>query len=142
MTAFLKDMYLVDDIRRRPERSPLFFAEMSLIANEHGRHDLANDYADLCCEVLQRESSTDKYLSYVAALCGPDSSKYADITFPDKVLRMLLYRIEHMDFQESETFERKLEEGSLLNGKLSCRLASEMFNGFRVGRRNTVQFPW
>jgi hypothetical protein len=142
MTAFLQDMYLVDGIRRRPECSPLFFAEMSLVASEHGRHDAANDYASLCCEMLQRESSTDIYLSCVAALCGPDSSKYADTTIPARILIMLLYRIEHMDFEESETFKRRLEEGSLLNARMSSRLASEMFNGFRVGRRNTAQVPW
>jgi hypothetical protein len=135
-------MYLVDDINRRPEHSPLFFAEMSLIAKKHGRHDIAGDNIGLCCQAMQRESSTDEYLSCVAALCGPDSSKYADTSLPNMIIVMILYRVEHMNFGDLEEFKRRLEEGSLLNAKCSRRLAAEMLNGFRVGRKNNARLSW
>lgn len=142
ITAFLEDMYLVDGINKCPEHSPIFFAEMSLLAKQHGCHDVADDHIGLCCQALQPEPSLDEYLSYVAALCGPHSSKYADTSIPNRVLMMVLYRVEHMNFGDLEEFKRRLEEGSFLNAKCSRRLAAEMLNGFCVGRKNNARMTW
>ncbi|KAH0384981.1 hypothetical protein KCU92_g3911, partial [Aureobasidium melanogenum] len=140
-TAFLKDMYGLEYPRERPESSPLFFAEMCLLAKRYGLDDVAQIYTRHCQKVLAKLSFTDEFLAHVAALCGPDSSRYADTSLPGTAFRHMVYRVRCMerDSEPSEAFAKRLEEGSIFNAMFTNRFANEMLTMF-LGPRYGVHW--
>jgi hypothetical protein len=135
MTAFLKDIYSTACTPPIPERSPMFFAEMYLLAQYHGRYDSACTYEANCHDALHRVMFTDEYFSFLAALCDPGSSRFADTSLPDMTLSVLPSHIEHMGDRYG-MFKKKIEEGSLFDDRSMKRFALVMLDSFQMERTN------
>ena len=142
VTAFLEDFYSTGEIYSPPGISPLLFAEMCQLAKTYGSDSAAYTYKTRCHDALYRASFTDEYVSYVEALCGPNSSRYGDEAFLDTILRLVLDRVEHMDTRDFEVFKANLAEGSLFNAILLRRFTVEMLDDFRTERRKFTQINW
>jgi hypothetical protein len=141
MTAYLKDIYSTACTSPSPERSPMFFAELHLLAKRDGRHDSAHTYEAYCHDALHRIMFTDEYFSFISALCGPDSSRFANTSLPDMVLRVIPCHIEYMG-ERYKMFKKKFEEGSLFNDTLMKRFAVVMLDCFRMERMKQSQVSW
>jgi hypothetical protein len=71
MTAYLKDIYSTACTSPSPERSPMFFAELHLLAKRDGRHDSAHTYEAYCHDALHRIMFTDEYFSFILGSVWP-----------------------------------------------------------------------
>jgi hypothetical protein len=141
MNAFLKEIYSTACTPPSPERSPMFFAEMYLLAQKNGRYESACTYEAYCRNALHRVMFTDEYFSFLAALCDPGSSRFANTSLPDMALRVIPSHIEHMGDRYG-MFKKKLEEGSLFNDRFMRRFAVVMLGCFRMERTRTMQSCW
>jgi hypothetical protein len=128
--AFLEHMYSADDDSAY-YKTPMVLAEMYLVAVKHGRHDVADDYETFCYDQLTDETFSNQYFSDVAALCGPDSSRYADTSLPDMAFGVVLRKIKHMDDKDTEKFKEKFDEGMLFNAKFMQRFGRSMLDRYR-----------
>jgi hypothetical protein len=146
--AFLEDMYTNDHMHSCPERSPMILAEMQLLANKHGRVDSPLEppvYGLLCYMAMDREKFTDTYFSFVAALCGSDSPKWAGTSLPEVAFGDVCCRIVEMHDRDYETLVDKLEDGSLFNATFMRRFAIRMLDSYRVDRSRVSSpnlVPW
>jgi hypothetical protein len=146
--AFLEDMYTNDHIHSSPERSPMILAEVQLLANKHGRVDSPLEppvYGLLCYMAMGREKFTDTYFTFVAALCGSDSPKWAGTSLPEVAFGDVCSSIVEMHDRDYETFVDKLEDGSLFNATVMRRFAIRMLDSYRVKRSRASSpdlVPW
>ncbi|KEQ68459.1 hypothetical protein M436DRAFT_86344 [Aureobasidium namibiae CBS 147.97] len=130
--VFLENMYLLSPYSRTsdPGRSLVFFAEMYLLAKRYGREDEVRVYQNLFSGILEGEPFSNEHIAGVAALCGPDSSRYADTPFPDTAFEELCANIPYLDNKERGTLKKKLEEGSMFKATFLGRFAVEMLDRF------------
>lgn len=106
----------------------MLLAEMYLLAKKHGCKDAAYAYEAHCENALRHERLTDEYFSYVAALCGPKSSRYANTSLADMAFKEVSSRIEFLEYRECQVFKEKLEEESLFDAKFLKLFAMEMLD--------------
>lgn len=103
---------------------------MYLLAKRYGREDAVRVYWNQCSNTLGDNPFTDENLAGVAALCGPNSSRYADTPLPDTAFEDFCSNIHYMDDRERETLKKKLEEGSMFNATFLRRFAVDMLDSF------------
>lgn len=128
--AFLDHMYSAHCFPAR-HHTLVFLAEMYLVAMKHGRRDAADDFEADCLERLMDEEFSDQYFSDVTALCGPDSSRYADTSIQAMVFETVLRNVKYMDDESAETFKKKYNEGVLFNTEFTRRFGMLMLDRFR-----------
>lgn len=108
----------------------MLLAEMYLLAKKYGRKDAATTYWSQCSNTLGYEPFTDENLAGVAALCGPDSSRYVDTPLPNTAFESVCSNIQYTDDREREALKNKLKEGSIFNATFLRRFAVEMLDSF------------
>ena len=103
---------------------------MYLLAKRYGREDAVRVYWNQCSNTLSYEPFSDENVAGVAALCGPDSSRYANTPLPDTAFEDFCSNIQYLDDKERGTLKKKLEEGSMFNATFSGRFAVDMLDSY------------
>lgn len=131
VTVFIEDMYVSEFPVPDVKHDACFLAELYLLARKHGRDAMARTYLMRFNTALYREPFADKYLSYIADFCGPDSCRYTDTALPEEAFDNILDRVIELKDNGTtkssyKTFAQKLEGGSLFNTVFMGRFAKEM----------------
>jgi hypothetical protein len=120
-------MYSTTCTPARPERSTMLYPEIHLLGEKHGRHAASHAYKHCCRNALRLDPFTDQYFLCVAALCGPNSSRFAKTPLPNVAFKDVFSRLNHMESKyrkHIERFRAEVRGGSLFDANFLRVLAT------------------